>query len=113
MGSLAATLGGVQCVLAAVRGNAVAASEALEIAKRVNQIKRAHQTATPTDRKRHEAEAWALLNTLSSEQIEQGEGQAIALTLNSWAYFAKFWEHGQDGPLGPNDPLNEPLSPSA
>ena len=93
-------------LFASMRSNASeTAARSLAIAKDVNKLKRAHQQANPTDRKRIELEAWQHLNTLTQEEIENCEGQGIALVLNSWSYFAKFWEHGQDGPHGTNDPL--------
>ena len=72
---------------------------ALEIAKQVNAMKRAHQSASASERKRIEGVAWKALNTLSEEQITAAEGQAVALLLNAWAYFAKFWERGKEGPI--------------
>ena len=68
------------------------------VAKTVNKMKRSHQTASAADRKRLELEAWRELNSLSDEQITAAEGQSVALLLNSWAYFARFWEKGKDGP---------------
>ena len=93
-------------IFASLRFNASEhAARALGVAKDVNKLKRSHQQASPADRKKIELEAWQQLNTLSQEEIENCEGQGIALVLNSWSYFAKFWEHGQDGPHGPTDPL--------
>ncbi len=83
------------------------AMRALQVAKDANKLKRQHQSANPSDRKKVELEAWQLLNTLSKSEIENCDGHAIALTLNAWSYFAKYWEHGQDGPHGPSDPLNQ------
>ena len=57
-----------------------------------------HQTAPGSERKRLEKIAWSEINTLSEPAIEEAEGQAVALLLNAWAYFAKFWERGKDGP---------------
>lgn len=76
---------------------------ALEIAKRVNKMKRAHQSAPAGERKRIEKVAWRELNSLSENHITSAEGQAVALLLNSWAYFAKFWEKGKHGPRDPGE----------
>jgi hypothetical protein len=72
---------------------------ATEIAKRVNATKRAHQTATGEERKRLEAAAWQDLNTLTEDQIANADGQATAILLNAWAYFARYWARGAQGPL--------------
>jgi hypothetical protein len=74
---------------------------ALEIAKQVNAMKRSHQSAAASERKRIEAVAWKALNQLTEDQITAAEGQAVALLLNAWAYFAKFWERGKEGPAEP------------
>lgn len=80
--------------------SAASAEAALAIAKSVNALKRQHQAASQTERKAIELKAWAELQTLTEEQCSSGEGQAVALLLNGWAYFSKFWSHGQDGPHG-------------
>lgn len=69
---------------------------------RVNKLKRLHQTGgnANTGKKQLEFTAWKELNTLNEDQINHAEGKAVALLLNSWAYFAKFWEKGKDGPHG-------------
>lgn len=79
-----------------------AAASALDVATRVNKLKRLHQTggSANTGKKQIEFTAWKELNTLTEEQISHAEGKAVALLLNSWAYFAKFWEKGKDGPMG-------------
>mmetsp|Transcript_30556 Transcript_30556/g.35313 ORF Transcript_30556/g.35313 Transcript_30556/m.35313 type:complete len:161 (-) Transcript_30556:445-927(-) len=79
-----------------------AAASALDVATRVNKLKRLHQTggAANQGKKQLEYTAWKELNTLTEEQINNAEGKAVALLLNSWAYFAKFWEKGKDGPAG-------------
>ena len=74
-------------------------ARATDVAKRVNATKRAHQTATPDERKRLERSAWADLNTLSEEEIASADGQAVAIILNAWGYFSKFWERGKEGPI--------------
>jgi hypothetical protein len=86
-----------------------AAASALDIAMRVNKLKRLHQTGgnANSGKKQLEFTAWKELNTLSEEQINHAEGKAVALLLNSWAYFAKFWEKGKDGPHGVNAPLGD------
>ena len=71
---------------------------ALDVALKVNKLKRMHQTGQGEDKKRIEMTAWKELNTLSENQIAAAEGKAVALLLSSWAYFAKFWEKGKDGP---------------
>jgi hypothetical protein len=71
---------------------------ATELAKRVNAMKRAHQGAVAEERKKIESAVWADLNTLTQEQCAAADGQSVALLLNAWAYFAKFWERGRDGP---------------
>ena len=73
-------------------------SHASHVAKSVNKLKRAHQTASAADRKRLELEAWAGLNSLTDDAINSAEGQSVALLLNAWAYFARFWEKGKEGP---------------
>jgi hypothetical protein len=74
-------------------------ARATEVAKRLNATKRAHQTANPDERKRLERSAWSDLNTLSEEEIASADGQAVAILLNAWGYFSKFWERGKEGPL--------------
>jgi hypothetical protein len=74
-------------------------ARATDVAKRVNATKRSHQTANPDERKRLERSAWTDLNTLSEEEIASADGQAVALLLNAWGYFSKFWERGKEGPL--------------
>ncbi|ORC87097.1 uncharacterized protein TM35_000242470 [Trypanosoma theileri] len=72
---------------------------ALDIAIRVNKLKRLHQTGGgPSGKKRIELDAWNDLNSLTDEQINAAEGKAVSLLLNSWAYFAKYWEQGKNGP---------------
>ena len=72
---------------------------ALDIALKVNKLKRLHQTGGGAEGKKDiEQAAWKELNTLSEDQINSAEGKAVALMLNSWAYFAKFWEKGKEGP---------------
>ncbi len=66
---------------------------------RVNKLKRLHQTGQ-AGRKQLEMNAWKELNTLTEEQINSAEGKAVALLLNSWAYFARYWEKGKEGPAG-------------
>ncbi|ESL07329.1 hypothetical protein TRSC58_04983 [Trypanosoma rangeli SC58] len=74
---------------------------ALDVAMRVNKLKRLHQTGGgPEGKKRIELDAWSELNSLTEEQINSAEGKAVSLLLNSWAYFAKYWDKGKDGPLG-------------
>lgn len=75
-------------------------ASALDVAMRVNRMKKAHQSGGggPGGKREIEVEAWTALNSLSEEQVNTAEGKAVALLLNSWAYFAKFWEKGKDGP---------------
>lgn len=88
------------------RGNATAppsagsdAPTALHVATKVNSLKRLHQSGQGGAKKAIEREAWAEINTLTQEQIAVAEGKAVSLLLGSWAYFARFWERGKDGPL--------------
>jgi hypothetical protein len=100
--------------LSSMRFNSSAHAErALTVAKSVNKVKRSHQASNGPTRKKLEMEAWQELNTLTAEEIDNCEGQGIALILNSWSYFSKFWEHGQDGPLGASDPLHQQADKSA
>eukprot|EP00008_Paramoeba_atlantica_P010803 CAMPEP_0201483036 /NCGR_PEP_ID=MMETSP0151_2-20130828/7275_1 /ASSEMBLY_ACC=CAM_ASM_000257 /TAXON_ID=200890 /ORGANISM="Paramoeba atlantica, Strain 621/1 / CCAP 1560/9" /LENGTH=143 /DNA_ID=CAMNT_0047865993 /DNA_START=56 /DNA_END=487 /DNA_ORIENTATION=- len=72
---------------------------ALEVAMAVNRLKRSHQaTNTGQEKKQMELQAWQMLNSLSEDSIMNAQGKAIALLLNSWAYFSKHWEKGKDGP---------------
>ena len=80
-------------------GAATNNSPALQVAMNVNKLKRSHQTGTG-DKKTLESDAWKLLNSLTEDQVGQAEGKSVALLLSSWAYFAKFWEKGKDGPSG-------------
>ncbi len=80
-------------------GPAGASGSALDVAMRVNKLKRLHQTGQ-AGRKQLESTAWKELNTLTEDQINTAEGKAVALLLNAWAYFAKFWERGKEGPAG-------------
>lgn len=70
---------------------------ALDVAMQVNKLKRMHQSGQGS-KKQIEQIAWKELNTLSEAQINSAEGKAVALLLNSWAYFAKHWERGKEGP---------------
>ncbi|KAG5474426.1 hypothetical protein LSCM1_03208 [Leishmania martiniquensis] len=73
---------------------------ALDVAMRVNKMKKAHQSAGAGVSKREvEEEAWRALNSLTEDQIDKAEGKAVSLLLNAWAYFAKYWAKGKDGPL--------------
>ena len=74
---------------------------ALDLASRVNKLKRMHQQGQGGSKKELELAAWKELNMLSEQQIATAEGKAVALLLNSWAYFARFWEGGKDGPVHP------------
>ncbi|AYU80347.1 mitochondrial RNA binding complex 1 subunit / MRB0880 [Leishmania donovani] len=71
---------------------------ALDVAMRVNKMKKAHQSGG-ANKKEVEQEAWHALNSLTEDQINNAEGKAVSLLLNAWAYFAKFWAKGKDGPL--------------
>ncbi|KAG5500510.1 hypothetical protein JKF63_03604 [Porcisia hertigi] len=73
---------------------------ALDVAMRVNKMKKAHQSGgAGANKKGVEEEAWRALNSLTEDQINNAEGKAVSLLLNAWAYFAKFWAKGKDGPL--------------
>ena len=73
---------------------------ALDVAMRVNKLKKTHQTGgAGMNKKEVEQEAWQALNLLTEDQINNAEGKAVSLLLNSWAYFAKYWAKGKDGPL--------------
>lgn len=76
---------------------------ALDVAMKVNKLKRMHQSGQGQGKKEVERMAWKELNTLSEQQIATAEGKAVALLLNSWAYFARFWEKGKDGPYDANE----------
>lgn len=81
---------------------------AMEVAMEVNKLKKAHQASAGPVKKEIEKEAWACLQkNLSDNSIQKAEGKAVALLLNSWAYFAKFWEKGKDGPILPDEPAEE------
>lgn len=81
---------------------------AMEVAMEVNKLKKAHQASAGPVKKEIEKEAWACLQkNLSDNSIQKAEGKAVALLLNSWAYFAKFWEKGKDGPILPDEPTEE------
>jgi len=87
------------------------ASAALEVAMAVNKIKRQHQQCNTTpEKKKMEGTAWKSLNSLTEDQIMASEGKAVALLLNSWAYFSKHWERGKEGPAegGPADGEKQP-----
>lgn len=71
---------------------------ALDVAMRVNKMKKAHQS-DGANKKAVEQEAWHALNSLTEDQINNAEGKAVSLLLNAWAYFAKYWAKGKDGPL--------------
>lgn len=84
----------------ATGGKAAGSGEtALDVAMKVNKLKRMHQSGQGQGKKEIEMMAWRELNTLSEAQIATAEGKAVALLLNAWAYFARFWETGKDGPL--------------
>lgn len=78
---------------------------ALDVAMYVNRLKKSHQSAGGGNissgegsRASIEKEAWERLNGLTEAEINQADGKAVSLLLNSWAYFAKFWAKGKDGP---------------
>eukprot|EP00758_Cryptobia_borreli_P010975 Tbor_TRINITY_DN5618_c1_g6::TRINITY_DN5618_c1_g6_i1::g.8473::m.8473 len=75
---------------------------ALDVAMKVNKLKRMHQSGQGQGRKEIEQMAWKELNTLTELQISTAEGKAVALLLNSWAYFGRYWEKGRDGPFDTN-----------
>ena len=78
---------------------ASSATPALDVAMAVNKIKRLHQQSNAgPEKKKMEGNAWKSLNSLTEEQIMASEGKAVALLLNSWAYFSKHWERGKEGP---------------
>lgn len=82
---------------------------ALDVAMKVNKLKRLHQTGQGQGSKKSlEITAWQELNTLTEQQIGSAEGKAVALLLNSWAYFSKFWEKGKDGPGTSGEDNNSP-----
>ncbi|KPI89468.1 putative mitochondrial RNA binding complex 1 subunit [Leptomonas seymouri] len=81
-------------------GGASTHESALDVAMRVNKLKKVHQTGGAGSNKQDvEQQAWQALNSLTEDQINSAEGKAVSLLLNSWAYFAKFWANGKDGPL--------------
>ncbi|KAG5475100.1 hypothetical protein CUR178_04550 [Leishmania enriettii] len=88
---------------APAEGSAAAANgseSALDVAMRVNKMKKTHQSAgAGASKKDVEEEAWRALNSLTEDQINTAEGKAVSLLLNAWAYFAKYWAKGKDGPL--------------
>lgn len=86
---------------------------AMEVAIEVNKLKKAHQASAGPVKKEIEKEAWdCLQKNLSDSNIQTAEGKAVALLLNSWAYFAKFWEKGKDGPILPEEPASREASTS-
>lgn len=86
----------------AASSDSTSGGTALDVAMKVNKLKRMHQTGQGQGKKEVERMAWRELNTLSEQQIATAEGKAVALLLNSWAYFARFWEKGKDGPYDVN-----------
>jgi negative regulator of replication initiation len=81
-------------------GGASTGESALDVAMRVNKLKKTHQAGgAAVNKKEVEQEAWQALNSMTEEQINNAEGKAVSLLLNSWAYFAKFWARGKDGPV--------------
>lgn len=94
-------------------GNVTSAT-AMDIAIQVNKLKKAHQSSAGPVKKEVEREAWLCLqNGLTEETINKAEGKAVALLLNSWAYFAKYWEKGKDGPLIDNEEAPSSASTSS
>ena len=72
---------------------------AIDVAMAVNKIKKMHQSTNSSNEKKNmELSAWSKLNSLAEEKIMSADGKAIALLLNSWAYFSKHWAKGKDGP---------------
>ena len=79
--------------------SSVSEDSAIEVAMSVNKIKKSHQaTSASNEKKNMESVAWEKLNSLTEEKIMSADGKAVALLLNSWAYFSKHWEKGKDGP---------------
>ncbi|CCW68650.1 unnamed protein product [Phytomonas sp. Hart1] len=73
---------------------------ALDVAIYVNSMKKQHQNGgAGIDKKQIELDAWTALNALTEHQVNTAEGKAVALLLNTWSYFAKYWENGKDGPV--------------
>lgn len=94
-------------------GNVTAAT-AMDVAIQVNKLKKAHQSSAGPVKKEVEKEAWMCLqNGLTEEAINKAEGKAVALLLNSWAYFSKYWEKGKDGPLLAGEDASSPSSSSS
>lgn len=80
----------------------------MDVAMRVNRLKKNHQTGgSGATKKDIELDAWESLNSLAESHIATADGKAVALLLNSWAYFAKYWEKGRDGPAGASDATSQ------
>lgn len=73
-----------------------------------NTLRRMHAVEPHHDRRqRLQQQAWRTIQGISEEDIEKADNRGVATVLVSWAYFARFWENGRDGPasalpLGPS-----------
>lgn len=67
-----------------------------------NTLRRMHAVEPHHDRRqRLQQQAWRTIQGLSEEDIEKADNRGVATVLVSWAYFARFWENGRDGPASP------------
>jgi len=75
-------------------------------AARVLTLRRLHEKAhEDSEQRKISYMAWQELSrNLKDEDVDQADGKAVATLLTSWAYFAKSWERGKDGPRA-DDPL--------
>lgn len=72
------------------------------VAARLNKMKRVHARQEQSPKAmRLQLQAWRDLQMLPDADVEAGDARSVALLLNSWAYFSRFWEKGIDGPTNP------------
>ena len=55
-------------------------------------------TATPNEQRRIEALAWKEISELPDDDIDVASHEAVRMINKGWAYFARHWENGPDGP---------------
>ena len=87
------------------------ALEPLYIVRRLYVTKQTHSVTTEHRMKQRLAlQAWRDLQHLTDTDVESLDTFSVSTLLAVWAYFAKYWDLGHDGPSRPLPPLS-PTAP--
>eukprot|EP00758_Cryptobia_borreli_P015300 Tbor_TRINITY_DN6012_c0_g3::TRINITY_DN6012_c0_g3_i1::g.10199::m.10199 len=74
-------------------------------ALKFNSLRRIHCSEPISDRRRViELQAWSTVQRISSDDMEGISNRSLAVILTTWAYFARYWENGREGPANPLPP---------